>query len=211
MATSSSAISDAKLVTLSLRNARMQIESDVWQMGDASDALNDDGALIHDALQDHKDVISSVLKRTGINLRKLKWSEIQEKYGVMAVTTLFCSCCAFIILRRLRVFVFLYFILSFLGLKNVDHRHAAVNELIPDRELLAVNSQISNPLYHGVSSSELRTFSEKISLLESCSAPIWPWYIEALDDNSNSISENPVGLVEDDDQRGPQADNRGDL
>jgi hypothetical protein len=101
--------------------------------------------------------------------------------------------------------------LSFLGLKNVDHRHAAVNELIPDRELLAVNSQISNPLYHGVSSSELRTFSEKISLLESCSAPIWPWYIEALDDNSNSISENPVGLVEDDDQRGPQADNRGDL
>jgi hypothetical protein len=104
----------------------MQIESNVWQMGDANDALDTDGALIKEALDDHKDVIGSVLKRTGINLRKLKWSELREKYGVMLATALFCFCCAFVIMRRLKLFVFIYFILGLLGLKSSD-RYASVN------------------------------------------------------------------------------------
>jgi hypothetical protein len=176
MSVSSSAISDARKVTSSLRNARIQIETNVWQMNDAREAIEDDGALIKDALDDHKDVLSSVLKRTGLNLGKLKISELREKYGVFVAFWIFVACITFIILRRLRFFVLLYFIGGILGIIKSDkksvtpsvspERHETIDSqpfnIIGDREIevaLSFNANIDRELIEQATDEVFSTYN----------------------------------------------------
>jgi hypothetical protein len=112
-------INDARLITSSLRKARSQIESNVLQMYDASDSLNEDGEYIKETLDDHKITIKDGLKRTKTHLRGLKIAEIQEKYGIKFSLWIFTLTAVFIILRRLRVFVLIYFIFGWNKKENI--------------------------------------------------------------------------------------------
>lgn len=163
----------------------MQIESNVWQMGDANDALDEDGALIKEALDEHKDVIGSVLKRTGINLRKLKWSELREKYGVMLATAIFCACCTFVIMRRLRVFVFIYFILAFIGLKSFD-KHVSVNNKTTVN-VPVLSSRIDEQLLES-------TLMPTIQKEETCSSDEICSF--SASENDNGVQKEETGVVE---------------
>ena len=139
MTSSLGAINDAKRITSSLRNARMQIEGNVLQMGDAKDQVDEDGEFIQDTNDEHRIKLKDALKRTSTNMGKLKLSEIQEKYGVMLAFGFLSLAALFIILRRLRVIAFFYFLFGYIVQKKTgDFKEPVMTKTYIDDEAKAI-------------------------------------------------------------------------
>lgn len=123
------AISESKRITSSLRNARMQIESNVLQIGDAKDIVDEDGELIQEANDEHRFKLKDSLRRTRMSMRKLKISEIQEKYGVMIALCFLSLTALFIVLRRLRVLALCFFLFGYVHKTENNRKIVAPAEI----------------------------------------------------------------------------------
>lgn len=96
----SSIVEEAKLINSSLKRASQHLLLGVLQADSAAATIEQDGATIQRSLHEHKYGLKSALKSTQQKLKKIKNSEIYERYFLILSMALFLAVVGYIVTKR---------------------------------------------------------------------------------------------------------------
>lgn len=97
---SSSIVDEAKLINSSLKRASQHLLLGVLQADSAAATIEQDGATIQRSLHEHQYGLKSALKSTQQKLKKIKNSEVYERYFLILSMALFLAVVGYIVTKR---------------------------------------------------------------------------------------------------------------
>lgn len=144
------ALVEARKLTSALRRVRHSMEGSLGQAHEAMSTLSSDGEIITETHDEHKIELKGALSTAGRRLNKVMRLELLEKYSVALSLAFFFLVVAFIVIRRTRVLVLLYRLMSHLFTLYVFNPETdntmfdAARKLINDRSSSVVDTDLAN-------------------------------------------------------------------
>mmetsp|Transcript_28405 Transcript_28405/g.28709 ORF Transcript_28405/g.28709 Transcript_28405/m.28709 type:complete len:182 (+) Transcript_28405:142-687(+) len=105
-------VNETKQITSSLKRVRTQLEAEVLQIGEASKALDHDGDLLKETYEEHAYHLKGSLASAKRRLLSVKTNALLEKYSVFGSLLFFTAVVLHIIIKRTRILVWIWFIIS---------------------------------------------------------------------------------------------------